>query len=460
MNKRNIGIILSLLVGGALWFMPQPAGLSPQGQQTLAVIVFTVIWWICGVTHSAYTTLLMFLGFILFGLAEPALVFRLTVLPLFWLMIAAFLLAAAVIKSGLAKRLAYFFMIRFANSYISIVVLAYVLGFVLSFMIPQPFPRTLLIMALVGQIIKKSGANPRDSASLGLAVFSSATATTTILYTADAMLNVAAVALAGVQAGWLEWFTYMAVPGIVASLLLLVLHLILFRQTGPLHIDKQDLIKEQKNLGPLSRKEKATIAWVTVALVFWATDFIHHIDPAWVTLGVAVGLALPYVGEVLEPEDISSGVAWPIVIFVVGTLAIGTVSRETGLSQWLIQLALPDTPPQSAYGFAAMAALATMGIHMILGSALACMSIVSPPLVDYAAAAGWNPLFPALIVYTAVEIHYLLPFHNVIILLGEGRQSGGYSSADVLRFGIPLTLVALIVIILVEVPWWKLVGLI
>jgi anion transporter len=460
MNKRNLGIILSFLIGGALWFAPLPQGLSPEGQKTLAVTVFCVIWWIFGVTHPAYTTMLLFLGYILFGLAQPAIVFRLASLPLFWLVIGAFLLATAVTKSGLARRVAYFFMIRFANSYLSIVVLAYILGFVLSLMIPQPFPRTLLIMALVGQIIKQSGANAKDAASLGLAVFTSATATTMILLTGDAMLNVAAVALTGIRVGWLEWFSYMAVPGLAASVLMLGLHLLLFRQTGPLNIDKQVLIEEQAELGPLTRQEKATICWVGLALLLWATDFLHHVDPAWVALGVVVGLSLPYVGEVLKPEDINTGVAWPIVIFIIGALAIGTVSKDTGLSQWLTRVALPETPPESAYGFAAMAALVTMGIHMILGSALACMSIVSPPLVDYAVEAGWSPIFPALIVYTSVQIHYLLPFHHVTILLGEGRQAGGYSNMDVLKYGVPLTLVALMVIILVEVPWWKLLGLI
>ena len=460
MNKKNLGIILSFVIGGILWLMPLPEGLSPEGQKTLAVTVFTVIWWVFGVTHPAYTTMMMFLGYILFGLAPPAIVFRLATLPLFWLVIGAFLIATAVTKSGLAKRVAYVFMIRFANSYKSIVVLSYVLGFVLSLMIPQPFPRTLLIMALVGQMIKQSGANQKDSASLGLAVFTSATATTMILLTGDAMLNVAAVALTGIRVGWLEWFTYMAIPGLVASFLMLGLHLLLFRQTGPINIDNQMLIQEQQKLGPLTRKEKATIGWVLAALLLWATDFMHHIDPAWVALGVVVGLALPYVGEVLQPEDLSTGVAWPIVIFIIGALAIGTVSKNTGLSQWLIQVTLPATPPESAFGFAAMAAFVTMGIHMVLGSALACMSIVSPPLVDYAVAAGWSPVFPALIVYTAVQIHYLLPFHHVTMLLGEGRQSGGYTSADVLKFGLPLTVVAFIIIVLVEVPWWKLIGLI
>ena len=175
---------------------------------------------------------------------------------------------------------------------------------------------------------------------------------------------------------------------------------------------------------------------------------------------MVVGLSLPIVGDVLGPNDINTGVAWPIVIFVIGALAIGTVGKETGLSQWLAQMALPSSPPENAFTFAALASLATMAIHMVLGSALACMSIVSPPLMDYAVAAGWSPVFPALLVYTAVEIHYLLPFQHVTILLGEGERAGKYGSAEVMKFGIPMTLVTLIVIVLIEVPWWKLIGLI
>lgn len=459
MNKKLLGVILSVIIGPVLWFAPIPGDISVAGQQALAVTIFTVIWWIFGVTHPAYTTLLMFLGYILFGLATPDVVLRLASTPLMWLMICAFLVAAAVTKSGLANRVAYFFMTRYANSYRRIIILAYVLGFVLSFLIPHPFPRTLLIMALVAQIIKRSGANKKDAATLGVAVFVSATATSMILLTGDAMLNVAAVAFSGEQVGWLQWAIYMAVPGICASLLMLALHLVMFKQTGPFEIDQEILRQEQKDLGPLSHDEKKTIIWVVIALLLWATDFIHHIDPAWVAAAVVVGLSLPKIGDILGPEDINKGVAWPIVIFVIGALAIGTVGKETGMSDWLARIALPAVPPENPYTFAAMVGVATMGIHMVLGSALACMSIVSPPLVQYAAEAGWNPIFPALLVYTAVEIHYLLPFHHVTILLGEGK-AGGYGNSEIIKYGIPLTLVTLFIMIVVEVSWWQLIGLI
>lgn len=457
-RTKVIGIALSLVVFLALWFMPTPEGLSVAGQRTLAVTMFTVVWWIFGVMSSAFTTLLMFVAYIVLGLAPPATVFAMFTSPLLWLMVGAFLIATAVTKSGLAKRIAYFFMLRFANSYHSIVVLVYVLGFVLSFLIPHPFPRTLLIMAVVAAIIDNSEMDPRDATALGFATFSSATATSMILLTGDSLLNTAGAAFAEVPVSWLDWMIYMGVPGIIASVLMLILQFIVFPPKGKFNLNRSVLLEEQRKLGPITAREIRALVWVLVALVLWTTDTLHGIDPAWVALAVAVGLALPVVGDVLEPPDITTGINWPILIFVVGALAIGTVGRETGMAQWVASVMLPAQAPSNPFAFALLIGGAAMIIHMFLGSALAVMSIVSPPMVGYATAAGWSSLVPALLVYTAVEIHFLLPFQHVTMLLGDGK-TGRYGSKETLKYGLPLTIVAIIVMLL-EIPWWQLTGLI
>ena len=198
--------------GAAAW------RLSPDGRKTLIVTLFTVVWWIFNVVPPAYATLLMLLGYILLGLATPEVVFHIWTMPLMWLIIGAFLIAAAVTKSGLAQRVAYFFMLRYATSYRSLIVLTYGLGFVLSLLIPHPFPRALLVMSVMGAIIQKARMNQADAAAVGLSVFVATTATSMILLTGDSTLNIATVGFSGVSLGWLDWIKYMAVPGVIASL--------------------------------------------------------------------------------------------------------------------------------------------------------------------------------------------------------------------------------------------------
>ncbi len=458
-DRKLIGVILSLLLAAVLWVLPLPGDLGLAGRKMLVVTLFTVIWWVFNVVPPAYSTLFMLLGYLLLGLAGPDVVFHIWTLPLMWLIVGAFLIAAAVTKSGLAQRVAYFFMIRYATSYRSLIILTYVLGFVLSFLIPHPFPRALLMMSLVRAIIQKAGMNKADAASLGLSVFVATTATSTILLTGDSTLNIATVGFSGLNVSWLDWVKYMAVPGIASSLLMMGLHLLVFKQTGQVNIDRAEIQREQQKLGSMSRDEIVSLLWVLAALILWATDFLHHIDPAWVALIVVVGLALPKVGDILDAKDISAGINWPIIFFVMGAFAIGSVSKTTGMAEWLAKVLMPTTPSQNPYVFAALVGGVTMLIHMVLGSALACMSIVAPPLVHYATLAGWNPLFPALLIYTAVAIHYIFPFQHVTILLGQG-ETGGYDTRQVLKYGIPLTIVALIVLIPIEVTWWKILGLI
>jgi hypothetical protein len=44
-----------------IWIIPIE-GLPPAGKKALAVTVFAVIWWVFGVAHPSYTTMLLFLG--------------------------------------------------------------------------------------------------------------------------------------------------------------------------------------------------------------------------------------------------------------------------------------------------------------------------------------------------------------------------------------------------------------
>ena len=43
------------------------------------------------------------------------------------------------------------------------------------------------------------------------------------------------------------------------------------------------------------------------------------------------------------------------------------------------------------------------------------------------------------------------------MFLGVGKI-GNYRTPETIKFGLPLTIVALVVIIWVAIPWWKLIG--
>ena len=83
-----------------------------------------------------------------------------------------------------------------------------------------------------------------------------------------------------------------------------------------------------------------------------------------------------------------------------------------------------------------------MALHMALGSALAVLGIACPAIISFGTAAGIAPLAAALIAYTSVSLHWLLPFHHMNLLVGCGDDGGGFEKKDVLRLGVPQTAVA------------------
>jgi anion transporter len=459
MKKRLLVILCSILLGLVLWFAPLPLDIPVDARRVLALSLVAIVWWLFKVIPNAYTSLLFVATLILTGAASPGAALALWSRPMIWLVISSFLLAAAVSKSGLARRLSLLLLSRYATTYPKMILIIYVLASLLSFLIPQAFPRALILMAVTRQVIAATQCSQRVKVSLGFAVFSSVTVTSMFILTGDAILNLTAVTFAIRDVSWLEWFVNMSVPALVASALMYGLHLLVFGTNHTLQVDQKQLASQYQALGRLNRDEAVTLFWVSSAIIIWMLDSITGIDPAWIAVAAAVGLSLPLVGDVLNAEDITQGISWPVLLFFTGAFAIGTVSSESGLSSWLAQTLLPTEPPQNPFLFAALIVGGTMGVHMLIGSALATLSVTAPSVVSYAVSAGWDPLFPALLVYTGVSIHYLLPFHNVVILIGEG-ETGGYSAAETLRFGLPMTVLTWVVVLAVEVPWWKLVGLI
>lgn len=457
--KKEIGALLGLAVCLGVWFMPAQADLPSQGQHCLALSLLAVVWWAFGVVQAGYTSLLLLVAWVLTHTAEPAVVFRLWTTPLMYLVVGGYLIAAAVEGSGLGQRIAYSFTLRYVSSYRSIIAACYVLGFLLSIMIPHPWPRSFMIMAVMAIIIKSAKLEPKFAAQIGLTAFAASCPTSMILLTGDSTLNVVAMNFAGIEAGWLKWLLYMGVPGVITSILLFLLQIWLFPGPANFVVDKHEIRERLERLGPMTRQEKGAIFWVLVAIGFWTTDFLHHVHPGWIAISAALMMTLPRVGAGLKPSDWSK-VNLGTLFFLTAALGIGTVGGVTGMNKWVAATLLPAHVPSNIFVFALVVTLFAVLIHMVLGSVLAVMGIVTPAVIAYTAGSGISPVVASLLVYTAVNQHYLLPFHNMAILVGEGEQGGKYNAADVFKLGLPLTALVFVVTVCVEVPWWKLIGLI
>ena len=128
------------------------------------------------------------------------------------------------------------------------------------------------------------------------------------------------------------------------------------------------------------------------------------------------------------------------------------------MNTWIANVVLPAEVPSNIFVLALLIAGITVIIHMFMGSVMAVLGICIPAFLAFTAGSGVSDIAVAMMVFSAINIHYILPFHNLAILVGEGPDAAGYTSKDAMRMGIPLTAVVFIVV-LVEAAWFHLLGL-
>lgn len=452
--SRTAGVLLSLLVALSVYAATAGSELSVQARAAMSITLFTVIWWAFGVIPPAYTAILMILLFVVGRIAEPTDVLGFWSGPMAWLMIGAYLIARGVTRAGLAQRISLQFLSRFVTSYRQLVIMIYGLNLLLAPLVPLPFPRAFLIMALVEEILAESDTSAATRASLGFAVFMGSVPASMMLLTAESILNPVTASLAG-GISWMEWAALMALPSLAASGLMLAAHLMVF-PSAEINIDTTQLAEKLQDLGKPSRKELRALLWVLAALAMWMTDSWHGIHPGWVAMGAAVGMALPSVGGILGNEDLTEGVDWSALIFATGALAIGTVAGQTGLSTWLVDQIAGFGLPQAAIPLMAAVAAAGYVLHLFVGSVLATLSMLVPPLVALTARLDLPAFAPALLIYTVSVMGIALPFHNLMVLVGAG-DAGHFSERETLRFFPVQTLITLVVVGL-QIGWWSILG--
>ncbi|WP_282741538.1 SLC13 family permease [Olsenella uli] len=458
-NKKTIGLLAGLIVLALAWVAPLNVlgEISQQGQQCLALTLMTVVWWACGVAQPAFVSAIYLALLILTGTSDTATVFASWTKMQMWMVIGAYLIAAAVKESGLGERIAYWFALKFVRDWRTLVYSIFALTFILSILIPHPFPRAFMILAVMLAICDAAKMSKADKNKVGFLVFAASAPGSMFFLTGDATLNPLVASYATDGCSFIQWFMYMSVPMLVATLCTLFLGLFLFKPEKEMQIDFDEVRARQQELGSVTMKEKRTIFWLVVAIALWLTESVTGLNIGFVTLIIGAVLALPILGEVLAPVTWNS-VPINTLVFLTAAMGIGTVGGATGMNDWIANVVLPSSVPSNIFVLALLIAAITVIIHMFMGSVMAVLGICVPAFLAFTSGTGISPIAVGMMVFSAINIHYILPFHNLAILVGEGEDAAGYSSKDAMRMGIPLTVVVFVVV-LVEAAWFHLFGL-
>ena len=263
---------------------------------------------------------------------------------------------------------------------------------------------------------------------------------------------------AGEAVSFIRWFVVMGVPALILSILTLLLILVLFKPSAPVSVDLDKILAARAKLGRMGERELRTLIWIIIAVVLWLTNGMTGLNVGWITLIVAMGMSLPMIGEVLRAEDWQE-VPVHVMVFLTAAIAIGKVGSVTGMSAWIAGTLLPAHLPENPVLMALLLAVISVAIHMFMGSVIAVMGVTIPAVMAVAQNSGISPLVVIGVVYLSVAGHYVLPFHHLNMLVGQGEENGVYTQKETIKMSLPL-LAAVLLTIILSVGWWSLLGLI
>ena len=439
--------LLATLVLPALVALTGPLNMTLAQSLVLATLILTVTWWATGYVNREAASVFLLIVFMIFGNTPVQKVFAFPLSPDFIIVIASFLLSQGMVNAKVADRLSKMIIHRFCDSAVKLVIMSFVLGIVFIFIIPQPFPRVIILASIYSAFLKHQTVSDEEKKVLLFSIFVASTTTCMVFLNGDVILNYAAINFSGAAVSQMDWIRYMSVPGIIVSLLLMLLFLMVFRKDL-----KGTFVQEIQEDEAMGTHERLSIVIMTLVVVLWMSESFHGLSSAYIA---SAGVVAMYVTGILGRKDLQT-VNYKLLIFLTAAFAIGRVMAGSGVAKVLSDYIISYFPAEGSLMYLPFILMVIVVIHMLFGSTITALSVVIPSLVTMTEGT-LSPAFIALFAYVAVSIQYLLPFHHVTVMIGFGN--GYYDNRHTLKFGLYMTVALAVFMFLIFVPWWRLTGL-
>jgi di/tricarboxylate transporter len=263
----------------------------------------------------------------------------------------------------------------------------------------------------------------------------------------DVIINYSAMKFGGINLTYIEWAKYMALPTLIAAIIIMFAFILVFKSNLT---DKFEFDKNSKLT--ISKQGKITLCITGLIILLWLTESTHGISAAKVSL---IGVILMFSFKIIKLKDIKI-INISLLIFLTAEFAIGKVLTGSGTVEKISNVITDYLPSSTSLFYIPFIILLIMVLHLIMGSLVTALSVSVPTLITITAG-NLSPEFIVLLTCTAVCFHYILPFHHVTVMIGYGN--GYFENRHTLKMGVALTIITIITVLFIYIPWWKLTGL-
>lgn len=475
LHRRRLGLFLGFGIVLLLGLMPPPAGLELPAWRAAAVGLLMAVWWMTEALPIAATSLLPLVLFPVLGVLPVREAAAPYANPLIFLFLGGFLIALAMERWRLHRRVA-LLTVRAVGVRPSRMVAGFMLASaVLSMWISNTatammmLPIGLSVVHLVRAPLAEEGANSEGTdpgrnfalcLMLGIAYACSVGGLATLIGTpTNALFAGFLLETYGLEISFVRW---LAVGFPIALVGLGVVFVVLVRGVYPIRVrslpgGRELIADELSKLGRFSGPEKAVAAVFLLTAVSWvARPLIERVLPGISDAGIAVFgallLFLVPVREDQEREGREQGqgrwtrlldeaafqrLPWRVLLLFGGGLSLASAIQETGLAAWI------GARMEALGGWPVWAVVLLVVTVIVLLTELtsntATAAAFLPVLASMALGLGQNPLLFAVPATLAASCAFMLPVAtppNAIIY-----GSGEVTLPQMVRAGLWLNLV-------------------
>lgn len=437
---RVVGLLAGTVAFLTVLLLPAADALGGDGQAVAAVAVLMAVWWMTEALPIPVTSLLPLLLFPLFGIMPMQDAAAPYAHHLVFLFLGGFVLALAVERSGLHRRIA-LRIIFFVGEGSGRLVLGFMLATALLSMWISNTATVMLMLPIALAVIEQRRGTTEERGHgrfavallLGLAYAASIGGVATLIGTPPNIV------LAGVLSqlypdapaiGFVQWMSF----GIPLAVLFLPLSWLLLVRVFPAtrihHLStsgkgRAQIRRDLLALGPFSRAEKHVLVVFVLTAVGWVfrspidlgsvrvpglTDLLPMITDTSIAIAAAVTLFLlpgKRSGMLFSWQDIQRGIPWGILLLFGGGFALAEGMQQSGVTlrigEALTQL--QDMP------LILMVLLTCLLLTFMteLTSNTATASILIPVMAAAAVTLGQNPLLLMLPAALNASFAFMLP---------------------------------------------------
>ena len=408
--------------------MPQPDGLTFNGQVTLAIFLLMGIWWGTEALPLPITSLLPLILFPIFSVEAIGVISKEFMNKVQFLFAGGFMIAIAMQKWNFHKRIALSIL-----QYTGIKARGITAGFMITsallsmwvmntsttiMLLPIGLSVVMAVTESLKKISQKEKSNFQIVILLGIAYSSSVGGIATPIGTAPNGYLIQFISEKGIDIGFFDWMmiglpiTLVLIP-FMWFLLTFVLYPINFEAPKDTKKNLKNMLNE---LGKISYEEKVIGIVFLVTAFLWVTRKVLVQIPIFSFLDDAViamlgGLSLFVLrsrntsASLLEWKDMEKQFPWGLLFLFGGGMALAYMVSSSGLASWLASLIPTDTSV-----FMILFSIVLMVVFLTeLTSNLATTMTFIPIVYSIGINVGINPLILTIPLTVAASCAFMLP---------------------------------------------------